>query len=160
LINALVGRRTLAHISKTPGKTRTCNVYNVGNRFYLVDLPGYGYARASHAERRRLLELLHAYLAGRSRLRGVVWLLDVRRDPARDDLAMGDLLAARGVPVLIAITKGDKLPRARRAQRRRTIRDAVGVPEDQIVLTSSRTREGIDDLRESIASLMAPAARR
>lgn len=119
--------------------------------FYLVDLPGYGYAKASQRERRGLQTLLRTYVETRTSLVGAVWLLDVRRDPSEDDRAVGALLDARQLPVLVAVTKADKFGRGRRTQRARAILDAVGIPNDQCVVTSARTGEGIDDLRESIA---------
>jgi GTP-binding protein len=127
----------------------------VDDRYYLVDLPGYGYARASHTERSRLLHLLEGYLSERRSLHGVVWLLDARRDPSADDLAMAEWLLTRRVPVLAAVTKVDKVGTGQRAQRRRAILDAVGLPEDQCVETSARARAGIDDLRASIDALVA-----
>lgn len=155
LINALVGRRALAYTSKTPGKTRACNVFDVEGRFYLVDLPGYGYAKVSFAERRRLLRLIRSYLSGRVRLVGVVWLLDIRRDPSPDDLDLARQLVDRSQPVLVAITKADKLGRGRRTPRTRAILTALEIPEDQCVVTSVRTKEGIVDLRTSIDALVA-----
>ncbi len=119
LINAVVGRRALAHTSKTPGKTRLVNVFQVDDRYYLVDLPGYGYARASKPDRRRFHALLQEYLSTREPLAGVIWLLDVRREPSPDDHEVAELLARRGVPVLAAITKADKLSRTRRGERAR-----------------------------------------
>lgn len=157
LLNALVGRKAIARTSKSPGKTRDCNVYRVADRLYLVDLPGYGYAQVSKSERRRFSRLIDRYLETRAALAGVVWLLDVRRDPSDHDLALADKLAAWEVPVLVAITKGDKLPRAQRARRLHTILTAVGLPDEQAVLTSAVTREGLDDLRDSILALAAEA---
>lgn len=150
-----MGRRRLAHTSRTPGKTRACTVYDVDRRYYLVDLPGYGYARASKRSRRSYADLIRAYLSDRERLAGIVWLLDVRRDPSANDLEMAARLVETGVPVLVALTKGDKLRRGPRQARRRAILDAVQLPEDQCVVTSARTREGIDELREAIDALAA-----
>ncbi len=144
----------LARTSAQPGKTRLCNVFDVEGRYYLVDLPGYGYARVSKTERKRFVSLLTAYLSKRDALVGAVWLLDVRRDPSDDDLRMAQLLTARGVPVMLAITKADKLPRGQRTARAMTIGEAVGLPEDQCLLTSARTRDGIDTLNESIDALI------
>jgi GTP-binding protein len=154
LINAVVGRRALAHTSKTPGKTRMVNVFNVGDRYYLVDLPGYGWARASKPDRRRFHELLQEYLTTRQPLAGVIWLLDVRREPSAEDRQMAALMAERGIPTLAAITKADKLGRARRLERTGEILDAVGMTEEQCVVTSSRTRDGIEQLREAVAGLV------
>ena len=160
LINALSGRRPVARTSKTPGKTRTLNVYNVADRFHLVDLPGYGYARASKSARRDFLRLLNSYLSERANIAGVVWLLDVRRDPTPDDRDMARRLAATGVPVLVTVTKADKLGRGQRIARTRTILAALDVADDQCVVVSSRTREGIDELWEAIENLVGSADRR
>ncbi len=132
-------------------------MYEVEGRFYLVDLPGYGYAKASFAERRRLLHLLRGYLQSRDSMVGAVWLLDVRRDLSPDDRDIGTQLAERGVPVLLAITKADKLGRGQRLERSRRILQAVGLPEDQCIVTSAKTREGIQELRASIDALVARA---
>jgi len=127
-----------------------CNVYDVDERYYLVDLPGYGYANASKTVRRDLSSLLKRYLWERTRLAGVVWLLDVRRDPSPDDLEMGALIAERGLPALVAITKADKFGRGRRGQRTQAILGAVQIPADQCVVTSVQTKDGIQDLRDSL----------
>jgi GTP-binding protein len=155
LLNALVGRRRLAHTSRTPGKTRTCNVFDVDGRYYLVDLPGYGYAALSKAGRAALARLIRAYFTERTPA-GVVWLLDVRRDPSHDDIAIGRLFADRRVPVLVALTKTDKIRRDQRAARQRAIRQSLGVevPEARCVFTSARTGEGVPELGEAIERLV------
>ena len=158
LLNRLIGRRSLAHTSRTPGKTRACNVYDVDDRFRLVDLPGYGYARASKVERRGLSQLIRSYLSSRERLAGVIWLLDIRRDPSRDDLEMADLLVERGVPVLVAVTKADKVSRGRRRERVLAILDAIGVTDEQCVVTSATSREGVVDLRDSLEALVTASS--
>jgi len=154
ILNRIIGRRSLAHTSKTPGKTRTLNVYDIGGEFYLVDLPGYGYAKVSKAERAGFSKLINAYLSKRHDLVGVVWLLDIRRDPSRDDLAIADVIVDRGTPALIAITKADKVSKSFRARRVKSIAEALGVPEQQCLLTSARTDEGVIDLIGSIAALL------
>lgn len=130
------------------------NVFNVEDRYYLVDLPGYGYARASKPDRRRFHGLLREYLTTREPLAGVIWLLDVRREPSADDRQMAALLAERGLPILVAITKADKLGRGRRMERAREISQALGMSEEQCVVTSSRTREGIQQLQQAVAGLV------
>lgn len=159
MINALVGRKRIARISKSPGKTRDCNVYRVAERLYLIDLPGYGYAQVSKSERTRFSKLIERYLETRASLAGVVWLLDARRDPSADDIALSDKLAQREVPVLVAITKGDKLGRVKRASQMHTILAKVGMTEDQAVMTSAVTKEGVGDLQESILALAAEVRR-
>ncbi len=158
LINALVGRKALARTSKTPGKTRDCNVYSVGDRLYLVDLPGYGYARVSHDERRRLSQLIERYLRDREPLAGVVWLLDIRREPNEYDRALAKLLTHRGTPVLVALTKGDKVTRSRQAERSSAIVEPLALSDDQTIVTSAQTRQGIDDLRDSVLALVEQTA--
>jgi GTP-binding protein len=156
LLNALVGRR-IAKTSGTPGKTRALNVFLIDASHYLLDLPGYGYARAGKAQRAAFRGLLKRAL-GRERLRGVVWLLDIRHSPSVDDRAMQDVLGEGETHVLAALTKSDKLSQAHRRTRERELRDELGLPEDQIVVTSTVTGEGIVDLREAIAGLITEAA--
>jgi GTP-binding protein len=124
-------------------------------QWYLVDLPGYGFAKVSHGERAAFRQLLADYVNTREHLAGAVWLLDIRRDPSPEDLEMGKRFADRAVPILAAITKSDKVTRIHRRERLRTILDAVGIPEDQAILTSAQTGEGIEDLRDSINALVA-----
>jgi GTP-binding protein len=155
LINALVGRKAIARTSKSPGKTRDLNVYQVAEQLYLVDLPGYGYAQVSKAERGRFATLIDRYLRTRASLAGVVWLLDIRRNPSAEDLTLSDKLAEWEVPVMVAITKGDKLGRGKRPGQMQAILDEVGLPADQGVVTSAVTKEGVEDLQESILALAA-----
>ena len=150
LINLLMGRRDLAHASRVPGKTRFLNVYRWGPDCYLVDLPGYGWARAAEAERAAWRRLAEAYLARRETLAGVVWLLDIRRSPSPDDRALGARLVQRGVPTLVALTKADQVTRGQRTARAASIALELGLDAAEFVLTSSRTREGAEDLRDSV----------
>jgi GTP-binding protein len=154
LINVLVGHKSLARTSRTPGKTRLCNVFAVEERFYLVDLPGYGYARASRQERRGFQRLVRDCLVARDTLTGVLWLLDMRHPPSRDDHAMAVLLGDRGLPVLAAVTKADKILRGRRAAHVGAILGALELGEDQCVITSAQTKEGIAELREAVDGLV------
>src|SRR5947209_18303142 len=156
LLNALVGRR-IAKTSATPGKTRALNVFLIDASHYLLDLPGYGYARAGKAQRAAYRGLVKHALV-RERLRGVVWLLDMRHSPSVDDRAMQDVLVEGETHVLAALTKSDKLSQAERRTRERELRDDLGLPEDQILVTSAVTGEGIVDLREAIAGLITAAA--
>jgi len=154
LLNALVGRR-IAKTSGTPGKTRALNVFQVEQTFFL-DLPGYGYSRAAKSDRTAFRRLVNHTL-NRERLAGVVWLLDIRHEPSADDLTMQDLLAERETRALAALTKGDKLPRRERQRREQELRTALGLPEDQVIVTSAKTGDGIPELREAIAGLIGGA---
>ena len=149
LFNALVGRPGLARVSGTPGKTTLLNAFRLPG-FYLVDLPGYGFARAGKAARAGYQSLVRRYLGERPTLAGVVWLLDVRRDPSRDDFDIQDLLIGSGRPVLAALTKADKLTRTEGLARTRGLAAALGLHQDQIQLTSSKSRQGIGELGQSI----------
>jgi GTP-binding protein len=152
LLNALVGRKALARTSRTPGKTRALNVYRWG-RLYLVDVPGYGWSRAGQSDRTAWRRLVFAYLAERRALAGVVWLLDIRREPSADDLAVARALAGRRVPTLLAITKADKVSRSRRAARTGAIAQTLGMADADLLVTSATTREGVEELREAILAL-------
>jgi len=180
LLNALVGRR-IARVSQTPGKTRAVNVFRIDlgsgewgvvrdgeNRpavahrqvplptphaWYFLDLPGYGYAKASKTDRAAFQRLLVGCL-DRARLAGVVWLLDIRRAPSEDDGAMQDLFAARQTRVLAALTKSDKLPQGERRRRERALAAALRLDADQAVVTSARTGEGVAELRDAIGALI------
>ncbi len=120
---------------------------------YLLDLPGYGYARASHTDR-RAFRLLITHVLDRARLVGVLWLLDIRREPSDDDRAMQQLFAERETPVLAALTKSDTVARTERARRAGELRGALELEEDQMIVTSARKNEGIADLREAVAGLV------
>jgi len=149
LLNALTGRPALARVSATPGKTTLLNAYRLPG-FYLVDLPGYGYARAGKEARAGYRRLVERYLLERQTLAGVVWLLDARHDPSSNDLDMQELLVRSGRPVLVGLTKGDKLTRSAQAVRPQQLAAALGLQEDQVQLTSSTSRLGVAELADSI----------
>ena len=149
LLNALTGRKGLARVSATPGKTQTMNVFRLPG-FYLIDLPGYGFAKASKVNRAAYRRLVEGYLGKRATLAGVVWLLDSRHDPSNDDLAFQELLATSGRPALAVLTKADKLTRREQREQVGAISGALGLPEDQVQLVSSTDGTGIADLGASI----------
>ena len=150
LLNLLVGRRALARVSAAPGKTRALNVFNWGGRCYLVDVPGYGWAKASRTARAEWRALVRSYVTERQGLAGVLWLLDVRRDPTGEDREFGALLAQRELPILPVLTKVDKLARRERATRAGQIARTLGLEPGSLLLTSARTGEGQEELRESV----------
>jgi GTP-binding protein len=158
LLNALVGRRNLARVSGSPGKTTLLNVFRLPP-LYLIDLPGYGYAKASHSNRAGFAKLIKGVLTRRATLTGVVWLLDVRHAPSKEDLEYGGLLAERGIPLLVALTKADKLGRGVRGERLRDLAKALEVPEGQFELTSASTGLGIAELGESLLAATATEVR-
>ncbi len=121
---------------------------------YFLDLPGYGYARAGKAQRAAFRGLVKHALR-RERLSGVVWLLDIRHPLSADDQVMQDALAEEETRVLAALTKGDKLSPGKRTTRERELREELGLPEDQVILTSAKTGDGIAELAEAVAGLIA-----
>ncbi len=148
LLNALVGQ-PLARVSGTPGKTTLLNAYRLPG-FYLVDLPGYGFATASKSARSGYRRLITGYLRQRPGVAGVVWLLDVRHDPSKDDREMQELLTQSERPVLAVLTKADKLTRSAQAVRSRELAAALGLTDDQVQLVSSKSRLGVAELAQSI----------
>ena len=154
LLNKLVRRKAFARVSRTPGRTREINFFKVNDEFVLVDLPGYGYARVAKERRREWKPLMEEYLRHTRQLRGIVQLLDVRREPSPEDLEMLDFLAELEVPVLMAVTKVDKLrPREVDAHIRK-LAIALGVEEEQMIPFSAVTGRGRDELAEAVAALV------
>ncbi|MEO8088957.1 MAG: ribosome biogenesis GTP-binding protein YihA/YsxC, partial [Gemmatimonadales bacterium] len=151
LLNALVGRPGLARTSGSPGKTTLLNFYRLPE-FYLVDLPGYGFARAGKGARAGYRKLVTSYLRTRSSLAGIVWLLDIRHQPSADDLDMQELLAESGRPVLAVFTKADKLTRSGLPVRAHELGEALGLRQDQVQLTSSQSKLGIPELAATIVA--------
>ena len=158
LLNRLVGRRSLARVSNTPGRTREVNFFKVNETFVLADLPGYGYARISKERRAVWKPLIEGYLKASPTLRGVVLLLDARHDPTDDDLAMREYLGELGAPTLVCLTKMDKLTATQKMDRATALARAVDVEEDQVVTTSAETGLGRDELAAAVVSLVGGPA--
>jgi GTP-binding protein len=152
LVNALLGRPGLARVSGTPGKTTLLNAFRLP-ALYLIDLPWYGFARAGKAARSGYRRLITRYLGERSTLAGVVWLLDVRHPPSRDDGEIQELLIASGRPVLAVLTKADKLTRSAALVRARELAADLGLQDDQVQLTSSSSGQGMAELGQSILAI-------
>lgn len=164
LINRLLGRtrKAIARVSSTPGKTQEINFFRIGARlpddrdidFFLVDLPGYGYAKVPAAVRDAWKPLIESYLSGTPDLRGVVQLVDMRHDPTAGDRQMLQYLADLELPTLVVATKADKLGTTARSRREKEILASLGLPRDQVIPFSAVTGAGRDDLLESLASLL------
>ena len=163
LLNALVGRRALARTSATPGKTRLAHFFLVERdltargrrRVLFVDLPGYGWAKVAKTERAAWRKLVEGYLGDRAPLRLAILLHDLRRDPGDEELDLLAWLAQRHVPVLVAITKSDKLAPMRRAGRVKQLAAAYGVATDAVVATSAQKKDGIDAVWRAIDARLA-----
>jgi GTP-binding protein len=154
LLNSLTGRKGLARVSGTPGKTQHMNMFRFPT-FYMVDLPGYGFAQANKGMRAGYRKLVEGYLTKREQLRGVVWLLDIRHDPSKDDLAFQDLLAESGRPALVVLTKADKLGRQQQRLQAKAIAKALGLTVESLQPVSSVEGLGITELGESIKAAVA-----
>ena len=157
LINTLLGRTRskIARVSATPGKTQAVNFYRVNDAFFLVDLPGYGFAKVPEAVRSEWAGLVEWYLTASSDVRGVVHLVDARHPPTEHDMRMVAYLAEIQLPALVILTKMDKL---RRAERDRSIGRALShleLEEDQLLPFSSKTGEGRDELLAALKDLIA-----
>jgi GTP-binding protein len=154
LLNSLVRRKSFARVSRTPGRTREINFFRINNGFVFVDLPGYGYARVSKEKKAEWRPMIESYLRRTSQLRGIVLLLDIRREPSDDDRAMLDFLAEMEVPTIIALTKKDKLSKVAAVEQAAMISRVLGVPSDQIIPFSSHTGEGRLELLGAITELV------
>ena len=158
LLNMLLRRRKAARVSRTPGRTREINFFKVNDAFVLVDLPGYGYARVSKERRSEWRPLIEGYLSKSPQLRGLVLLLDARRDPTEDDEAMLAFLAERETPVLVTITKMDKFGADAGKTRVAAITQSLGLDEGQVLPVSSHTGLGRDELAAAVMSLVETRA--
>ena len=153
-INTLINRKNLARVSSRPGKTQTLNFYNVNNEFYLVDVPGYGYANVDKKTQQKFGKMIEDYLQTRKQLKRVFMLIDFRHKPTEDDLLMYNYLKYFNVPVTIVATKYDKVSPSKRDKSIKTIQDTINlVIGDDIILFSSVTKLGRDQVLKKIEDL-------
>lgn len=147
LINALMNRKSYARISATPGKTQTINFYNINEELYLVDLPGYGYAKVSEQEKAKWGKLIERYLHGSAQLKAVFLLIDIRHDPSANDKMMYDWIVAQGYNPIIIATKLDKIKRSQVDKHLKAVRQGLNLVRGTKVLPfSAVTRQGKDDI--------------
>lgn len=153
-INTMIGRKNYAKTSATPGKTQTLNFYNVNDSFYLVDVPGYGYALTSKEQQKKFGLMIEEYLEKRAELRRVFMLVDFRHKPTEDDLLMYNFLKYYHVPVTIVATKVDKVNSSKKDTNYKALTDSLDlVIGDDIVLFSSVTKLGRDEIIQKIDDL-------
>ena len=149
LLNRLLGRKQLARVSSVPGKTANINFFDVdGVKF--VDLPGYGYAKVSHTEKQRWADLIGGYFEQERSFNLVISLVDIRHEAQKLDLRMVDFLTEAELPFVVALTKADKITRNKQNQAAAALRSSFGLAQEQIIITSSETGLGIDELRRRI----------
>ncbi|WP_302373903.1 ribosome biogenesis GTP-binding protein YihA/YsxC [Sellimonas intestinalis] len=149
LINALMNRKSLARISATPGKTQTINFYNINREIYLVDLPGYGYAKVSEKEKEAWGKMIERYLHKSTMLKAVFLLIDIRHDPSKNDKMMYDWILHQGYEPVIIATKLDKLKKSQVAKQLKAIRTGLGLVSGTTVIPfSAKTKQGRDEIWE------------
>ncbi|MBU2499095.1 MAG: ribosome biogenesis GTP-binding protein YihA/YsxC [Proteobacteria bacterium] len=154
VINVLVKRKKLARTSSTPGRTQAINFFSVGDRFNLVDLPGYGYARVPPQVRKAWGTMVETYLRTRSNLRAVVVILDIRRDPAEGDVNLIEWLEHYGKEMILVLTKTDKVSRGEALARAKRLGHQLARATDRMpIVFSAKTREGREEIWEEILRL-------
>ena len=155
LINMLCEQKKLAHTSATPGKTRLVNHFYINDRWYLVDLPGYGYAKVPFSERDRWSDLMEGYFRGGRDIRMAFQLIDMRHKPTEFDMVMLDFLYRMEIPYTIVLTKSDKLNKSEYAERLSKIREELGeFGEVKIIPFSAQNGQGVNELREIIEEVI------
>lgn len=158
LINALMNRKSLARTSAQPGKTQTINFYNINDAMYLVDLPGYGYAKASEEVKAKWGKMIENYLHTSKKLKAVFLLIDIRHDPSANDRMLYEWMVYQGFAPIIIATKLDKIKRSQIQKQVKAIREGLGVqPGTTIIPFSAETKQGRDEIWELIDSLVLPA---
>ncbi len=154
LINRLTGRKALARTSATPGKTATINFYRLP-RMRLVDLPGYGYAKVSNAEKKRWKELIEGYFDADRDMRLVLQLVDMRHPPSKDDYQMLEYMVQCGIPFVVVLTKADKLNKTERTTRLDVLEQELGHLDGVTCIPfSAVTGEGAEQLRDILLDLI------
>ena len=154
LINTLVNRKRLARTSATPGRTQLINFFLINEVVSFVDLPGYGYARVPESVRKKWGPMIETYLAGRSNLKGVVTILDIRRTPGPGEFVLVDWLTHYQIPFIAVLTKADKLSRSKQQAQKRLIAGCLPVSEENLIVFSAKTRMGSEKLWQAIQNLL------
>ncbi len=154
-INTLLNRKSLARVSQSPGKTRTINFYLINKEFYLVDLPGYGYAKVSKDDRAAWGKIIETYLTSRPNLREVILLVDVRHEPTADDVLMYGWIKHFGLGKIVIATKLDKINRSQYQKHFKMIREKLQMgPEDELLPISSLKKLGMEAIWDRMSDIM------
>ena len=156
LINSIMNRKNLARTSSSPGKTVTINFYKVNEEFFLVDLPGYGYAKTSQETRAKWGKMIERYLTTRDSIKLVVLLVDIRIGPTKDDIQMYEWVRASGLDMVVVATKLDKIKRSQKDKQLKLVRDTLGVKQEDIKIIpySAETKAGRDELLMEISNYL------
>ena len=151
LINALMNRKSYARISATPGKTQTINYYSINDEMYLVDLPGYGYAKVSEQEKIKWGQLIERYLHSSAQLKAVFLLIDIRHAPSENDRIMYQWIVDQGFHPIIIATKLDKIKRSQVQKQMKVLREGLElIPGTTIIPFSSQTKQGRDEIWDMV----------
>lgn len=151
IINAITNRRHLAKVSQTPGKTKLINFFLINDNFYIVDLPGYGYAKVSKKEKESWGRTIETYLTARSPLKRVVLLVDCRHKPTQDDIMMHEWIKHYGYDIIVIATKSDKLSNNERVKSEKLIKETLKLQAtDKFIFFSSLNKKGRDELIDVI----------
>lgn len=156
LINTLVNRKNLVKTSSKPGCTQLINFFTINQAISFVDLPGYGYAKVSKTVRAQWGPMVDRYLSVRKNLMGVILLIDIRRDPGKEEFELMDWFEKRHIPFLTVLTKADKLSRTKQQQRLGILSNKLGRQKDALILFSSKNRQGKDIVLNEITALISP----
>ena len=154
LINALMNRKSYARTSAQPGKTQTINFYNINEEIYFVDLPGYGYAKASKTEVQKWGRMIEKYLHTSKQLRCVFLLIDIRHEPGSNDKLMYEWVCANGFTPVIIATKLDKIKRSQIDKQVKIIRDTLGAKQVTIIPFSAESKQGREEIYEIIDKIL------
>ncbi|MBB5183615.1 ribosome biogenesis GTP-binding protein YihA/YsxC [Catenisphaera adipataccumulans] len=149
-INALTERKKLAYVGNTPGKTRLINFFRIDERWMLVDVPGYGYAKMSKKMLMEMGRMMDTYFQQRQEIACVVQLVDARHDPTQDDIDMMEYLQALHLPILVAATKVDKVPKTKRVRAIKNISQILHIPVKSVYPVSSTEKTGFEEVRNRI----------
>ena len=146
-INTLLNQKNLARISSRPGKTQTLNFYLVNDNFYLIDVPGYGYASVNHEQQKKMGLMIEEYLETREEMKRVFMLVDFRMKPTENDILMYQFLKYYNIPVTLVLTKADKVSTSKKERNLKVIKDTINLAVgDDLVLFSSVTKQGKDEI--------------
>lgn len=155
LINKLLNRNKLARTSSSPGKTITINFYDIDNKFYFVDLPGYGYAKRSETEKKKWSELVEGYFKNKTDKLTIMQLIDLKVGTTQDDIMMLEYMNNAGIPYVIAATKADKINKTTREKNFQALKENKSINKDcEIIAFSALTGEGVKELRNLIISIL------
>ena len=150
LINTLVNRKHLVKTSSTPGRTQLLNFFNINDQAVFVDLPGYGYAKVPERVKKDWGKMIETYLTSRPTLKGVVLILDIRRNPGEEENNFIAWFQEQGIPTILILTKTDKLSKTKQKKQIQSIKNALSIDSEELICFSAKTRQGLDNVWKAI----------